>query len=130
MFPGAKKDFYVDTSSPSEPRPQVFNSVGMMTRSQLAASARTPKTPSRGPLTTGRGIVASPVMFYHEDSPYSTHIAIVTVNVTCTSQETEATIVGPRGSQDFSTDPTTNIENIDLRDYYFGSEREHTTTIE
>lgn len=94
-----------------------------MTKSQLAASAR---TPSRGLPTTGRGPATSPVMFCHEDSPYTTHRATAIVNITSTSQGTEAIIVGLRGNQDLLTVPIVNIENIDLREYLSDSKREHT----
>lgn len=64
IFVGEKKDAPTNISSFSGSRPQAFNSVGIMTRSQLAASSRTPRTPLRGLPTTGRGPVAYPVMFH------------------------------------------------------------------
>lgn len=130
MFIRVKKDVSADTSNPSEPRLRVFNFVGMMTRSQLAVSVKTPRTPSTSSPTTRRGLVASLVMFYYEDNPYSTHRAAATVNITSTSQATEATIVGLGGSEDLPINPTKNIENVNLRDYHSGSEGEHTTTTE
>lgn len=79
MFVEIKKDAPINAHISFEARPRAFNSIGMMTRSQLATSA---KTPSRGLPTTERPSVASPIMFYHGDSPYMTAII---VNVTSTS---------------------------------------------
>lgn len=102
----------------------------MMTRSQLAANARAPRTPSRRLPTTRRGPVASPVMFHHEDNPYTTHRTIAIVNVTSTSQRPEVTIAGLRGNQYFLNDSTINVENIDVREYCSYSEGEYTITAE
>ena len=102
----------------------------MMTKSQLAASAKTPRTFSRGLPTTKRASVASLVIFYHRDSPHTTSRAVVTVNITSILQGPEVTIAGSRGGQDLPIDPTTNIENVDLKVYHSNSKGEHTTTTE
>lgn len=130
MFTGVRKDASVDTPSSPEPQPRAFNSASMMTKSQLAANARTPKAPSRGLPIIGRGPTASPVMFYHEDSPCTSHRAAAIVNVTSTSQGSQATIMGSSRGQDLLIDPTTGIENVDLRDYHSDSEGECTTIVE
>lgn len=123
MFIGAKKDALANIPSPSRSQPQAFNSVGMMTRTQLVVSARTPRTPSRG-------LVASPIIFHHENSPYTTHKAAVIVNVTSTLVEPEVALVGSRGSQDLPTDATTYVKNVDVREYHSDFKEEHITTVE
>lgn len=130
MFTSAKKDAPVNTPSPSGSQPQAFNSASIMTRSQLEASVRTPRTPSIGLPITGRGPAASPVMVHHEDSPYTTPRIVATVNITSTSQGPEVTIVGSRGGQYLPTKPMTYIENVDVREYHSDSKREHTTITE
>lgn len=127
MFARTRIDSLANTPSHSGSQPQAFNSAGMMTRSQLAASARTPWTPSRGLPITGRTIVASPIIFHHEDSPYR---VTITVNVTSASQGLETTISGVRGSQDRPADPSTSMKNVDIKDYHFDSEGEHTAMAE
>lgn len=65
MVTRAKKDALASTPSPFGSRPRAFNSAGIMTRSQLVATAKTPWTPSRRLPTTRRTSIASPIMFYH-----------------------------------------------------------------
>lgn len=130
MFIETKKDTLGNTLSPSGSQPWAFNSAGMMTKSQLVASTRTPRAPSRGLPTTGRGLITSPIMFHHEDSLYATHRTVTIVNVTSTSQGPKVTIAGLIGSQDLPTDPTINMENVDGREYRINSKGEHTTTAE
>lgn len=97
MFAEVKKDAVVNTPHSSGSLSRAFNSTNMMTRSQLTASARTLRTPLRGLPTIGRGHVISPVMFHHEDSPYTTHRTAATNNVTFTSQGLEVALEGSRG---------------------------------
>lgn len=81
-------------------------------------------------LEVRRGPVVSPIMFHHEDSPYTTHRTTVIINITSTSQGPKVIIAGSRGSQDFPINPTTNVENVDVREYHFDFEGEHITIAE
>lgn len=130
MFIGVKKDALTNTPSPSGLRLRAFNSASMLTRIQLAKSAKTPRTPSRGLPTSRRALAASLIMFYNGDSPHTTSKAAVVVNVTSTSQGLEAIIIGSRGGQDLPINLTTKIENVNLKKYRSNTKGEHTTTIE
>lgn len=96
IFAKGKKYALASTPSLSMSQPRAFNFTGMMTISQLTASARTPRTPSRGLPTTGRASIASPILLYHWDGPHTTPRTTTTVNVTSTSQGIEVMIVGLR----------------------------------
>lgn len=72
MVTRARKEVPANTPNPSGSRLRAFNSVVMMTRSQLSVSARTPRTPLREVLIVGRSLRTSLIMFHNETTPHFT----------------------------------------------------------
>lgn len=112
-----------NTPSPYGSRLQVINSVSMMTRSQLATSAQTPRTPARELPISGRSLENSLIMFQNETNPQS----IATVNATSASQPLETTPTGQVEAVNPPIDPIEHLDDINFRDNNSNLEGEPTT---